>query len=65
MKNKVKIYRIKSDIITEEDFVVANGIKSAIDTYIEKYRGSTNHYVDENDITSIERISDDCLISEK
>ena len=64
MDTKVKIYKIKSDVINDDDFVVANSPKDAIDCYVNKYHCEP-YYMEETDITSIERVCDDCLISKK
>lgn len=61
----MNIYRITSDIFSNEsDFVVAEDITSAIETYIIRYNTS-EHIVRETNITSIERIAEKCLISGK
>lgn len=63
--NNMNVYRITSDIFSNEsDFVVAENITSAISTYIKRY-STTEHIIDETNITSVERIAEKCLISEK
>lgn len=59
----MNIYRIKSDILyNSEEFVVADSMRGAIEAYVEKY---ADQYVKESSITSIERIAEDCLFSQK
>lgn len=57
MKN---IYKLNSDIITEDEFVVAEDIATAINLYVERFKGQN---VSEKNITKIERIALKCLIS--
>lgn len=58
----MNIYRINSDIINDDEFVVAPSVEKAVETYVNRY--SVRH-VSEKNVTIIERIAENCLISEK
>jgi len=55
------IYKINSDVINDDEYVVADDIKQAIDTYVKRY---SNQHVTDKSITRIERVAEKCLISE-
>ena len=57
----MNIYRVVSCVITDDEFVVAPDVKSAVDTYVERFE---SQHVTQKDITLVERVSENCLISE-
>ena len=54
----MNIYKIKSDKITDDEFVVAPGIIQAVTIYCEKY---SDNYMSQDNITLIERIAENAL----
>jgi hypothetical protein len=58
----MNIYKIKSDLISDEEYVVASDPCSAAAMYADHY--SAKYYMSVDNITSIERICEDCLISQ-
>lgn len=55
----MNIYRIVSDIINDNEFVVAPDVSTAIKTYCDHYYKQS---VSEKNIIIVERISEKCLI---
>ena len=58
----MNIYKINSDVINDYEFVVAPSVEKAVETYVNRYAGQ---HVTEKSVTKIERIAENCLISEK
>ncbi len=55
----MNVYKIKSDIITDEEFVVAPGIIEAVSIYCDKYKN--DYYMSQGNITFVERIAENAL----
>ena len=58
----MNIYKINSDTILDDEFVVAETITEAIRLYIDRY---ASKYMTEKNITKVERTAKKCLISDK
>ena len=54
----MNIYKIKSDKITDDEFVVAPGIIQAVSIYCKQYE---DRYMSQDDITLVERIAEKAL----
>ena len=58
----MNVYKINSDIIRDDELVVAENITKAIELYCGRY---SDEFMSDKNITKIERIGEKCLISDK
>ena len=58
----MNVYKINSDTILDDEFVVAETVSEAIKLYCDRY---ADKYMSEKNITKIERVGEKCLVSGK